>query len=264
MSDQLNAEASEQTDFIIETQEAEHSQTFTEDSAPSTDQEQELKPEISPEAQKIIAEKAFNEREAKRKADDLQRQVDDLKAANAPKPPESVAMPDRWDYESDADYQLAVDSYADNRAQVLAYNSQQQQEQQAQQQRAQQAQMEQQRALQDKAASYSGRAKDLGVSAEELQAAGNVINNYGINNDVVMAIVEDPEGPLITKYLSANPQAIDELNNSTWLNGQEVYKKIKSAASALKPKASNAPAPADILQNGAPAEDNNPWGAKFE
>lgn len=264
MTDQLNAEAAEQNNPIVGTQEAAQGQTTLEESAPSTEQAQEKKPEISPEAQRIIAEKAFNEREAKRKAEELQKQLDEARQANAPKAPDALAIPDRWDYDSDADYQKAVDDYAENKAQIAAYEAQQRQAQQVQQQNAQQAQLEQQKVLQEKAATYSSRAKDLGVSAEELQQAGNMINAYGVREDVIIAILDDEDGPLITKFLSANPQAIDELNNSTWLNGQEVFNKVKQAASALKPKFSETPAPADVLQNGAPSGDNNPWGATFE
>lgn len=261
MQDQLNAEAVEQSE-VSEAQTTVESQTI-EESATSTEQEQDKKPEITPEAQKIIAEKAFNEREAKREADALRKQLEELKKQNAPQAPEAIERPDRWEFDTDEEYNQAVDNYAERKAQIAAYELQQQQEVQRQQKQQYAAQQEQQKLLQEKAQTYTARAKELGVDAAELQHAGAVIANYGVRDDVTTAILEDADGPLITKYLAANPQAIDALNNSTWLNGQDVFRSVKEAASALKPKASSAPAPADILQNGATTTDNNPWGAEF-
>lgn len=267
MSDQLKAEAvapnePENQNFVIEGEQDASADSQNEASATSS--EQDKKPAITPEAQQIIAEKAFKEREARRESEALRKRVEELELASAPKAPELLSIPDRWDYDSDSDYQKAVDDYAERKAQITVYESQQRQAQQAQQQQQALAQLEQQQKEYESAVAYTGRAKGLGVSTEELQQAGNVVHAYGVSNHVQQAILNDPDGPVITKYLAANPQAIDALNNSTWLNGQEVFNKVKQAASALKPKASSTPPPADILQTGAPSGDSNPWGATFE
>ena len=116
--------------------------------------------------------------------------------------------------------------------------------------------------------SYSNKATELGIKQEELQAAANTVANYGLSDDLVMHILGDSDGPLITKHLAANAQdgyqlaAMSPFEVGSFLDG------IKAKASALKPKTSNAPTPATNLQgNGVDPEAGkykNLGGAKFE
>lgn len=261
MSDQLeNAEALESQE-VIET----NNETPTNDDVgASTEQAQDSKPEISDYAQKLIAEKAFKEREAKRQAEDAKRELEELRRASAPKAPSAPSAPDRWSYDSDEDFNEALEEYVNKKAEVTAYETQKRMQEDQQAEALRQQHMQQQQALSEKAQAYSSRAKDLGVSAEELQQAGSMIQAFGIRDDVVAAILEDADGPLITKYLASNPQSIDALNGSTWLNGQEVFNRIKQNASGLKPKTSAAPPPPEVLTGGAPQQQRGPNGATFE
>ena len=134
MSDQQIAENSA-SDFVEETvdtnEELSTESQHNEESATSTEQEQEKRPEITPEAQKIIAEKAFAEREAKREAKELKQRLEALEKANAPQAPQVGSKPDRWEFDSDEDFNRALDDYAGKQAELKLYEYQQQQAEQA-------------------------------------------------------------------------------------------------------------------------------------
>jgi TPR repeat protein len=104
------------------------------------------------------------------------------------------------------------------------------------------AAIKQQEALVDKVQAYSQRAKRLGISADELQAAGAVVGQFGLHDDVVDFILEDDKGPLITKYLSQNLAELDKLiSMSTTDAAVRIATTIKADATAFKPKPTNDP-----------------------
>jgi len=237
----------------------------TDDSASSSEPTQSEKVEISPEAQKIIAEKAYEERKAKREVEELRQQLAEAKKQSDPGEPQLPSIPDRWDYDNEADYQAAIDEYADKKAELQAYQNQQTQLREQEDRQKQEAEQERVKALNEKVAVYSGRATELGIKPEEMQQAGQTVAAYGLKPEIVDAILADGDGPLITRYLAANPQAIDSLNQTTWLNGATVFNEVKTQATAVKPKTvSDAPQPTETLSGGATSEDDNPWGATIE
>ena len=62
-----------------------------------------------------------------------------------------------------------------------------------------------------------------------------------------MHILKDEDGPLITQHLAANPQDGYQLAQMSPFAVGSFLDGIKVKASALKPKTSNTPAPADTL-----------------
>lgn len=196
----------------------------------------------------IAAKKAFEVREAKRANEDLQRQLDELKAkAPVEQAPSVPDLPDQYD----DDYQTKMQQ----RDQALLAKAQFDANANYQQQQSQSLAQEQQRleneTLSKSVEDYSGRAKKLGVGDEELQTAGNIVYQYGINDQVTKHILADEHGPLITKYLSQNPQAMDALRNLPPMSaGVFLETQIKPMAIKLKPNTTNAPSPVDTL-NGA-------------
>jgi hypothetical protein len=269
MSDQLEAEVQTSNDsFVIEGEVQPEESTepqVVEQSATPTEPEPEKKPDITPEAQKIIAEKAFKEREARREAEDLRKRIDELEKANAPSAPNEPQLPDRWDFDSDEAYAQAVNDYADKKAEVRAYQVQQEALEQQAQAQARQAQTEREQAEAKVVQAYVDRANKLGLSSEDLQLAGNTVAAYGLKSDVVDALLSDEMGPLMVKYLSANPQAIESLNAATFATGATLLGQVRDAASALKPKtSSDAPPPPELISGGSVPQDENPWGATFE
>ena len=89
-----------------------------------------------------------------------------------------------------------------------------------------------------------------------------------LSDDLVMHILADNDGPLITKHLAANPQDGYELASMSPYSVGQFLDGIKTKASALKPKTSSTPAPATNLQgNGVDPEAgkySHIKGAKFE
>ena len=135
------------------------------------------------------------------------------------------------------------------------YNANNQAYLQQQQFTQQQAAQAQQVKIQESMTSYSSKALELGIKQEELQAAGNVVASYGLSDDLVMHILADSDGPLITKHLAANPQDGYQLASMSPYNVGQFLDGIKTKASALKPKTSSTPAPATNLQgNGVDPE----------
>ena len=168
----------------------------------------------------------------------------------------------------DDDYEIKVKARDEAIIAQANYNTQNkgyQQQQQFQQQ--QEAQAKQQK-VQESMASYSQKATELGIKQDELQAAANTVANYGLSDDLVMHILADSDGPLITKHLAANAQDGYKLASmSPYVVGQ-FLDGIKAKAGALKPKKTNAPSPATNLQgNGVDPSSGkykNLKGAKFE
>ena len=173
-------------------------------------------------------------------------------------------FPDEFDdnfEEKKAEYLNALQAQANFNATNNAYE----QQQQASQQQAAQAQ---QVKAHESMASYSQKATELGIKPEELQAAGNAVMQYNLSNDLTMHILNDPDGPLITKHLAEHAQDGYQLaamgfspDAGRFLDG------IKVKASALKPKTSSAPAPATNLSgNGVAIDPNKGYvgGATYE
>lgn len=172
-------------------------------------------------------------------------------------------MPDSFDEDFDAKVAKrdeAIIAQANYNAQNNAYL---QQEQLSQQQAAQAQQVK----VQESMASYSQKATELGIKQEELQAAGNVVANYNLSQDLVMEILSDSDGPLITKHLAANPQDGYKLAGMSLYSAGKFLDGIKTKASALKPKTSNAPTPATNLEGNGVDPDANRYkhskGVKF-
>lgn len=152
-------------------------------------------------------------------------------------------MPDAFDDDYDEKVKLR-DAALDARARFNERNQFAQQQQQQQKQIAEQAKQEQ---LTKSMASYSSKAIELGIKPEELQAAGSKVATYGLSDDLVIHILNDSEGALITKHLAANPHDGYELVNMSPYSAGIFLGEIKAKASSLKPKTSGAPAPAKRL-----------------
>lgn len=225
------------------------------------------KVEFSDDQQKVFndmaAKKAFETREAKRETDDLRRQLEETKA----KIPQQVApvVPDLPDPYDD-DYTIRV-TERDNAIRASAQfdaNARLQHEQQQLTQQA--AQQKVQDAYTKTVGTYSDRAKTLGMTQEELQVANNTVGQFGIDSNVANFIMQDDQGPLITKYLAENPMEMERLNSLDPMSASvRIATEIKAKASALGNKQRTAPNPAETLQgNGVPAKERGPSGAKFE
>jgi len=188
---------------------------------------------------------AERERDAlKAKQEQIEQDERDRQAALVGNIPD---MPDAFDDDYEEKVKKrdeALVAQANFNAQNQAYLNQQQLIQQ------QEAQAKA-RKVQEAASSYSSKATELGIKPEELQSAANKVANYNLSDDLVMHILADPDGPLITKHLAEHSQDGYQLASMSPYEVGTFLGDIKAKASALKPKKSSAPKPAtNITGNG--------------
>jgi hypothetical protein len=262
----------EETDLDVTETEVIENQEIESDLATDSDSQHEQKAvdeTANQEAiQKAINKKHFETQQAKRDLDaankriaefeDKQRQQLAAQMANV------APMPDAFD-DDYAEKMQARDSQIAQKAQFDAQQATYNEQKRFQQQEADnKAQLD----LRSKVESYGKRTKDLGIGQEEMQAAGNTVAQYGISDDLTMAILADTDGPLITKYLAANPVELSTLSTMNPVQAaMHLERNVRGKATALRPKTTNAPAPADNLRGGANAKGvqyKNISGAKFE
>ena len=129
---------------------------------------------------------------------------------------------------------------------------------------ANQAQATQQAALVTSAQSYTERAQGLGLDAAELQVAGNTVAAYGVSDELAGHILNDEQGPLITRYLAGN------LNELETLRGMAPMQAAVHLATKIVPKITavptntGAPPPSDGLSGGGvPPSERGPDGTTY-
>jgi hypothetical protein len=243
--------------------------------ASESEHEEQPKESVEDEAakqeaiQKAINKKHFEAQQAKRELEAANKRIEEFEAKQREQMEAQIGnippLPDPFD----DDYEEKVRQREELIAKKAQYDAQQsvwQQQQQAQQQQAEKLKQEQ---LQAQVQAYNARTKELGISPDELQAAGNTVAQYGISDDLTMAILADSDGPLITKYLAANPMELSSLSNMNPLQGaMHIERVVRAKANALKPKPSNAPKPSENLQGRGQQPGDGKYknikGAKFE
>ena len=241
---------------IIEQQEVE-----TNDSVPSSESGEQAQAESEVQVDEVEvakqkANEAFNKQYGEKKQ--LERDLAEQREQNAKfqqaERERQAAMvgeippvPDSFDYDDDASYQAAIKNRDESIVAQANYNASNNAYLQQQQFNQQQAAQAQQQKIQESMNSYSSKATELGIKQDELQAAGNTVASYGLSDDLVLHILSDSDGPLITKHLAANPQEGFELANMSPYGVGQFLDGIKQKASALKPKTTNAPSPATNL-----------------
>ena len=241
--------------------------------ATASESEHEQTPEVEEAAkqaaiQKTINKKHFETQQAKRDLEAANSRIAEFESRQREEMAARVGnipvMPDAFDDDFDEKVKQrdeALIAQANFNSQNQSYQAQQQ----FQQQEAAQAKNAQ---IQASMSNYSQKATELGIKQEELQAAGNTVAQYGLSDDLVIHILGDSDGPLITKHLAANPTDGFELAQMSPFMVGNFLDGIKRKASALKPKTSNAPKPSDNLRGkGATPSDGkyrNINGAKFE
>ena len=220
------------------------------------------------QAQKAINRQHAKYREEERKRIEIEKRAKELedklkelesKSADVVVPP----LPDPWD--EDYNQKIAARDEA-LRKQAIIDAQKQYQDSQAKTSQEAAAKAEQER-LQGLVKDYDKNTIKLGLDSAEVRKAGEVVVSYGISDDLIGFILQDSEGPLITKYLAANPLVLDELRNLSPIQAAlQINSDIRAAASKLKPQATAAPDPADILGGRGAGEKQSALikGATFE
>ena len=248
-------------------------QTNGADLATASESEHEEKPQVDEEAakqeaiQKTINKKHFETQQAKRDLEAANSRIAEFESRQREEIAAKVGtipdMPDAFDDDFDEKVKQRDEALI-AQANFNYQNQNYQAQQQIQQQEVQRAK---QVKVQESMTNYSQKATELGIKQEELQAAGNTVAQYGLSDDLVMHILADSDGPLITKHLAANPQEGFQLAQMSPFMVGNFLENIRQKASTLKPKTSNAPKPGDDLR-GRGAKPNDGFlyldGATFE
>jgi hypothetical protein len=234
--------------------------------APDSGEDHDKKVVFDENQQKVFdqmaAQKAFEVREAKRNAEQLKEQ---LEAAQAQIPaevrPEVPDLPDPYD----DNYQQALAQRDEAIRASANFDAKESLRAQQAQDATIQKQKEQQEVLTKTVDDYAQRATKLGVNAQELQVAGGIVSQYGIDEQVVMHILNDEQGPLITKYLSQNPLAMETIRQSDPMSAAVyINNEIRQKASALGVREPTAPDPVETLSGaGVAPGERGPKGATF-
>ena len=261
----------DEAEIELEEVETEGQETGSE-SSPDTAEEQEkqTKPVFDEQQQQVfdkaIADKVFKLREKEREAEQLKQRLENLEQQmpkqerpNVPKEPDPYAL-------SDQEYQRQLRMRDEAIARQAAFDAQQRFQQQEAQRLQQEQLMKEQEALNEKVSTYSQRAVQLGITNEELQAAGNAVAAFGISDDVVNYILDDDLGPAITKYLSQNVTELDTIRSMTPAQAAvRIATHVRDKAAALKPKVNAAPDPVEQpAKAGVAPKARGPKGAVFE
>jgi len=252
----------EETEDSVEAQDS--------DSAPEAGETPEKEIKFDEEQQRVfneaVGKKVFKLREKEREAEALKKQLDELQAKlNERQAPKIPDLPDPFRL-SDEEYRQSLARRDQALRDAVAYEQQQQAIKQQQEALQQQEWQKQQEEMAQKVKSYSDRATKLGITPEELQVAGNAVAQFGVDESIVGIILDEPEGPLITKYLSKNPLELDALRYlSPAQAAVRIATDIKQKAASLKPKVNNAPDPLEQPHGaGTAPKPRGPKGATFE
>jgi hypothetical protein len=210
-----------------------------------------------------IAKERKGREEAEAKARDLEERLAKLEQAPVGIP----NMPDALDYETDAQFQEAVRARDEAIRQAAIRDGIVKANQEREQQQQREQQEESARKSREAGEKHLERAKKLEITPDELKASGQVLLDSGVTGDLIGIITSDDDGPLIQKYLAANPFVFDEINRlPPAMMGMEVERKIRPALAALKPKPSQAPDPATTLSGNGAVQGEHPLleGATFK
>lgn len=234
-------------DAAVETEEPEEPKAEAQEEKPH-------KVEFDEEQQKVfndqISKKTKLYREEQRRAEELEKQVQELRAQipqeQRPTIPEH---PDPYD----DDYEVKVRARDDALREAAAYDARQQFAQEQEQLAAQQKEYAKQQELIAKVDAYSQRATALGIDRSSLYQAGMVVEGSSMSQELKNAILSDEQGPLITTHLAANPAVLDDLLQTPVFYVGSKLDAIKANVAGAKNKQSSAPPPVETIQgNGVP------------
>jgi hypothetical protein len=253
-----------ETDEQGDTENPDPEQGEESDLATEGEQEHETKPETSQNenVQKVINRKHAEKMEAERRADAAEARLREFESKQQQYEPELPELSDFPDSDEVADYNQKL------RARIK-WETEQSYNQQEGQRRQQEADTTRQAEFSKKGEAYTERAKSLGVSSKELQAAGQTVASYNLSEDIVMGILDDKEGALITTYLANNPLDIENLKAlSPYKAALYMETTIRPKLAARKPKTTNAPKPAMRVEGKATDPERGKYkyseGATFE
>lgn len=215
----------------------------------------------------LIGKKVAKTHEETRRADEAERQLAELQASQ-PKTeaPEIPPMPDPDDFYGDPNglkaAQDARDTVISERAKFDAGVEQQNQFQADQTVRQQQERAQKQR---ETFASYAETADTFGIKNDQMLKDAFILGQ-SLSNEVQGFIAEDAQGPLIANHLATDILELDKLRSMTPMQASiHIETEIRPKLASTR-KATNTPAPAEIVDGASVPEKSSPFlqGVKFE
>jgi len=221
-----------------------------------------LTPEQQESVNEAIGKKVAKQREAERQAQEYQAQL-----AEAQRRLQQYETPVR------PDIPPPPDPYEDNFAQKVAhrdamiakaaqFDAEANWHRQQEQQRQQQAAADERAKVVKSVETYSEVATKLGITSEELAAAGAQIAPY-VPDRLALRILNDASGPEITTYLAKN---LVELDRVTRMSPEDaaVYLETTIKPAAKRPTPRLAPEPTEKLSGASVREgQRGPKGAQY-
>ena len=207
----------------------------------------------------LIGEKVAKVHEEKRLRQAAEQRLA-LYESQQPKPEEPTIpeLPDPDDfYGDDAGYQakmLERDTAIIERAE---FNAQQTHAEGQQQALAQQQGLEAAQKQQEQQESYVGTAETFGIKPDQVQKDAVLVSQY-LSNDIQDYIVQDPQGPLISNFLSKDLVELDKVRSMPPLKAAVyIANEIKPKLSGIK-KITKTPAPNSIVDGSSVSEKADP------
>ena len=230
----------------------------TADSSPATGENQDNNQNtFQDRINKVTAQKY----EQKRRADELEAELNELKSKSASAQPvqqdttEKVSAPvlpqDMYDEDAMRQYHQDVMKYNQHVAETASRNATKTWEQQQQEQK--------QKAInQERLNSYQQNAVRDGVDFDKLHAAEQVIVQSGIKPELANYLLEDPNGAKIAVHLADNPAQLYELAGMNPMNAAvKIQSEIKPQALSKTPKVTSAPEPLPEYHGGGHIEKDD-------
>ena len=258
----MNEEIDEVIEDEIDESKVEESEAETSTAEENTEEKIEFTDQQQAHLNKIAAHKAYETREQKRRADGLESQLNELKnSRNVAVRPVIPSMPDA--YEDNYEQQVFNRDEAIKNAALFDAQEQYQVNNKAYFER--QEEIQEQQEISKISAEYNKNALKQGVDMNALGIAAGQISQYGLDEEVVLEMLADKDGPAITMYLASNPQLIDLLNDASSFSLGALYNDIKAKAIGKRKNIPNAPSPVDTFTGaGIPQKERGPAGATFE
>ena len=265
-----------ETPEVIDNNDAEEAEDQTEEapegsesSTDNTAKEPEVK--FSEEQQRVfnqaISKKVAKTHDAERKAQKLERELQEMKARHPQNSRPTVPpAPDPLSLTHD-EYMAKIAERDAALGKASQFDFQQQYVQRQEQEAVHARQRAAQEQMDNSVTSYMSTATKLGVKAEELQQAGHTVGDYfDDNSPIVEFILQDDVGPLITKYLGNNIAELETLSGMSPVQAAvRIATIVKPKALALKTKVNSAPDPiAKPTPSGSSPQRRGPQGASYE
>jgi hypothetical protein len=262
--EQAAAEEADEPEVEAQSEEAEESQEAEDDESVAFDERQQKK------LDQIIARNSYRYKtqiEAEqRRAQELEQRLQALEQGDskpqAPTDPQTGApvIPDPPD-PFDSDYEAKVKQRDEQIQRYARWEAEQEM-------RQQQTQAEHQKhieALNKRTQSYLERGKDLGLTAEDIQKAGEFINQAGgIAVELIDDILDDEAGPAIPHYLYRNPEELQKVQQMGVAKAARYIEREIRPKAVRNAKRKAAPPPPVSTETGTGArEDEMPAGAQF-